>query len=315
MTMIEIDNLTHDYVTGILQRRRWRALDGVSLSVQRGEVLGLLGPNGAGKTTLFKALLGLIRPTAGRLCVEGRDACRIEWKGRLGYLPEQPSFYEHLTAHELLLYSGLLSGLDRTEAARRATHLLDEVSLAGAARWPLRKFSKGMQQRIGLAQALISNPTILLLDEPMSGLDPLGRKLVLETIRARRKAGATIIFSSHNLADVEVLADRVVLLAEGRMVDSGTVASLIHPRQAGLEVVVAGIAAPQLESLRNLATRIEATGDGASIYLSDDQRLTELITILHAAGGHLISVNPLQSSLEDWFLERVQAGNPPEFAD
>ncbi|MFM8393914.1 MAG: ABC transporter ATP-binding protein [Acidobacteriota bacterium] len=306
MTMIEIDNLTHDYASGIFRRRRWRALDAVNFRVESGQVLGLLGPNGAGKTTLFKVMLGMLRPTAGTIRVNGQDAAMTDWKRSLGYLPEQPSFYEYLTAREFLVYGGRLSGLAPVEAERRAIELLTRVGLREVAHRPLRKFSKGMQQRVGLAQALINDPRILLLDEPMSGLDPLGRRLVRETIATVRASGGTIIFSSHNLADVEMLADRVVLLAAGRVVGAGTVAALIHDRRTELEVVVAGIDEETRVRLGTFVARVEATSDGACLILDDEERLPALLEMIHRAGGRLISVNPLHSSLEDWFLERVR---------
>lgn len=232
MTKIEIENLTYDYSVGILGRRRWRALDSLTLRIESGEVVGLLGPNGAGKTTLFRSLIGLIRPTTGTIRIDGCDPARVDWKSGLGYLPEQPSFYDNLTAAEFLVYGGELGGLSRGEARTRAAKLLERMGLAEAAAIPLRRYSKGMRQRVGLAQALISEPSLLLLDEPMSGLDPFGRRLVREILGEARAAGKTILFSSHNLADIESLTDRVAVLARGRLIAHGAVSAIVGDRQA-----------------------------------------------------------------------------------
>lgn len=232
MMKIEIENLTIDYSVGFLRKRRWRALDSLTLGIESGEVVGLLGPNGAGKTTLFRALIGLIRPTAGRILVDGGDHLRGAWRAGLGYLPEQPSFYENLTAAEFLIYGGELGGLSRAKARGRAGELLERLGLAEAAAFPLRRFSKGMRQRVGLAQALINDPALLLLDEPMSGLDPFGRRLVREIMAEARAAGKTILFSSHNLGDIGELTDRVAVIARGRLIAHGAVSTLVGDQRS-----------------------------------------------------------------------------------
>src|SRR4030095_11352413 len=221
MHVIEIENLTHDYQTGFWRKRSLRALDGLSLRVEAGEVFGFLGPNGAGKTTTFKILMRMLRPTAGEARILGRPLDDLRMRARIGYLPERPYFYQHLTARELLLYCGALCDLPSDRAARRAIELLDQVGLSDSADRQLRKFSKGMLQRVGLAQSLINDPEVLFLDEPMSGLDPIGRREVRDLIAALRQEGKTVFMCSHILSDIEVLCDRVAILRGGRLAHLG----------------------------------------------------------------------------------------------
>lgn len=305
MAVIEIDNLTHDYRVGFWRRRPWRALEKVSLSAEAGEVLALLGPNGAGKTTIFRILIGLIRPTAGSVRILDCDRDDPRWKVSLGYLPEQPSFCNYLTAREFLIYGAELSGISRGLARSRAEDLLQRVGLIDDADRPLRKFSKGMLQRAGLAQALINDPDILFLDEPMSGLDPLGRRMVRDLIAEAREAGKTIVFSSHILTDVETLCDRVAVLHRGRLIESGRLSEILSAHGRELEVVVMGIDEEAFRRLRDLAAEIEATPEGARLRLPDDRPLPQVLEIVQQANGRLLSVNPLRPSLEDWFLREL----------
>lgn len=310
---IEIDNLTHDYPTGLLGRRRWRALDSLTLHIGEGESVGLLGPNGAGKTTLFRALTGLIRPTAGTIRIDGADPTGLAWKTGLGYLSEQAAAYDHLTATEWLIYGGQLAGLTGREARRRARLTLDRVGLAGAAGRRLRGFSKGMRQRLGLAQAILHDPPLLLLDEPMSGLDPHGRQLVRELLgelcqSADGQKRRTILFSSHHPADVELLAGRVVVLQAGRITADRPVAGLLRgsgsePLAEGFEVIVSGIDQTAIDQLRARGLVVAPCPEGFSLHLPAERRLPEALQIVHAATGRLVSVNPCRRSLEDWFLE------------
>jgi ABC-2 type transport system ATP-binding protein len=230
---IEIAGLVKTFRVGFF-RSRVEAVRGVSFEVCRGGIFGLLGPNGAGKTTILKVLMGLIRPDAGTLRILGRDARQPASRRRVGFLPENPYFHEYLTPRELLEFYGRLLGLGAGEIRRQRDELIERVGLADAARRPLRKFSKGMLQRIGLAQALLGDPELLVLDEPMSGLDPLGRRLISDLIEERHRAGVTVVFSSHILSDVERLCDRVVILHRGRKVADGTLDELVGP-DAGVE--------------------------------------------------------------------------------
>lgn len=306
MAMIEIENLTHDYRSGF-GRRRWRALDALTLRIEAGGVVGLLGPNGAGKTTLFRALLGLITPTSGKIRIDGQPPTAVEWKRRLGYLPEQPALYDQLTAREFLVYAGRLSGMGPAPAATQAAAQLDRLALATVADRPLARLSKGMRQRVGLAQALLGDPSLLLLDEPMSGLDPLGRRLVRDLIGVARTAGTTIVFSSHHLSDVELLADEVVVLAGGRLRARMAVADLRCARPTALEVIVTGIEPATIERLADFGpvTATSSAGGLVTLQLGDDRPLPALMALLDQAGGRLVSVNPLPPPLEDWFLSHL----------
>jgi ABC-2 type transport system ATP-binding protein len=307
MTVIEIENLTHDYQTGFWSKRSLRALDGLSLRVEAGEVFGFLGPNGAGKTTTFKILMRMLRPTAGEARILGRPLDDLRMRARIGYLPERPYFYPHLTALELLLYCGALCDLPRDRAARRATELLDQVGLSDSADRRLRKFSKGMLQRVGLAQALINDPEVLFLDEPMSDLDPLGRREARELIAGLRACGKTIFFSSHILTDVEAMCDRVAILNRGRLVESGRLSEILKTRSNEIEAVVSGVNEEILAALRRFALEVTPTPGGARVRLAHDHELARLLAVAHEAGGRLVSVNPARESLEDLFVREVGA--------
>ncbi|MEY4167871.1 MAG: putative transporter ATP-binding protein YxlF [Acidobacteriota bacterium] len=308
---IEVENLTHDYRVGLFRHRRRRALESVSFSVDEGTVLGLLGPNGAGKTTVFRSVLGLIRPTAGVVRVGGFAPATAAWKSALGYLPENPVQFEHLTTLEFVTSGGRLCGLDRREVEERARILLQRMGIAPVARQLLRHLSKGLRQRVGLAQALINRPRVLLLDEPMSGLDPLARRLVRSLLVEARASGTTIIFSSHNLVEVETLADQVVLLIGGRVTAAGMVATILRGRRAGLEVVAAGVDPARSGRLAAIAPDADLTGGTIRLHLPDDGLLPEVVAVVQAGGGHIISVESPRRSLEEWYIERMAEVSPP----
>jgi ABC-2 type transport system ATP-binding protein len=302
---IEIDGLTKDFVIGFARRRRVRALDALSLRVARGEVFGFLGGNGAGKTTTIKLLLGLMFPTAGTARICGHDIRDIGMHARIGYLPEQPYFYDYLTARELLEYCAQLFGYDGAERARRATALLSRVELDERA-WdrPLRRFSKGMLQRVGLAQALVNDPDVVFLDEPMSGLDPIGRRHVRDLIASLRAGGTTVFFSSHILSDIEVLCDRVAILRKGRLAHLGRLDDLRRSLGAPghLELTVAGGAVDDLR--RAVAATVDnahvtVTPAGARIEVSDERDVDAALAAARRAGARLVSVQPVRVLLED----------------
>jgi ABC-2 type transport system ATP-binding protein len=306
---IEIDNLTQDYLIGFWRRRPVRALDGLSLRVEAGEVFGFLGPNGAGKTTTFKILTRLIRPTSGTASILNRPLDDLRMRGRIGYLPEQPYFYDYLTAREFLIYCGALCDLPREEARRKTDELIKQVGLSESADKQLRKFSKGMLQRIGLAQALINDPEVLFLDEPMSGLDPLGRREVRNMIGGLRARGKTIFFSSHILTDVEAMCDRVAILNCGRLIETGKLSEILKTRNNEIEAIVSGVSEPALAELRGFALEVTPTPAGARIRLTNDLALDRLLAVTHLAGGRLVSINPVRESLEELFVREINQTN------
>ena len=240
MFAIRTESLTKDFSIGFWRPRPYRALDSLNLEVATGETFGFLGPNGAGKTTTLKLLMQLIYPTSGHAEILERPVGDVDVKRRIGYLPESPYFYDYLTAEELLDYFARLFGYDSAERRRRVSALLDQVGIAAERRLPLRKFSKGMIQRVGIAQALINDPEVVFLDEPMSGLDPLGRRDVRNLILSLRDRGCTVFFSSHVLSDAEALCNRVAVLAGGRLVANGRISDLQAFDIRGWELIVSG---------------------------------------------------------------------------
>jgi ABC-2 type transport system ATP-binding protein len=308
---IETRELTKDYKVGFWRPRPYRALDRLSLSVEPGEVFGFLGPNGAGKTTTLKLLNQLIFPTSGHALVLGRPLGDVEARRRVGFLPESPYFYDYLTAEELLVYFASLFGYDPAERRRRAARLLDEVGVGAERRLPLRKFSKGMLQRVGLAQALVNDPELVFLDEPMSGLDPLGRLEVRRLILGLRDRGCTVFFSSHILADAEVLCTRVAILAGGRMVASGRIADMLTFEVRGWELVMARAPAPALAALAPRPSKVTRIAeDRVALELPASAAPERVLADLVAAGASLVSLNPIRRTLEDYFVEQVAVAEP-----
>jgi ABC-2 type transport system ATP-binding protein len=300
---VEINNLTKDYEVGFLRKRKVRALDGLSLSVERGEIFGFLGANGAGKTTTLKLLMRLMYPTAGGARILGRDVGDISMHARIGYLPEHPYFYDYLTARELLEYCAELFGYARQERRRRASELLARVRLEEKS-WDkqLRKFSKGMLQRVGLAQALVNDPSVVFLDEPMSGLDPIGRREVRDLIASLRAGGTTVFLCSHILADIEVLCDRAAILRRGQLAHIGRLDEL---RASGggraLEIVVSGADPARLSAALEAVegARVEATPGGARIEVPSEERVDEALRAARTAGASLVSIQPVGNALEE----------------
>src|SRR6187399_799847 len=246
---IETDELTKDYKVGFWRPRPYRALDRLTLAVEPGEVFGFLGPNGAGKTTTLKLLMQLVFPTSGTADLLGKPAGDLSAKRRIGFLPENPYFYDYLTAEELLEYFAGLFGYRGAERRRRASQLLDEVGVGAERRLQLRKFSKGMLQRVGIAQALVNDPELVILDEPMSGLDPLGRRDVRSLILRLRDRGCTVFFSSHVLSDAEALCSRVAIMAKGRLLTTGRLTEMLAFQARGWELVVSGTSEPAIAAL------------------------------------------------------------------
>lgn len=301
---IEIQNLTKDYEVGFWRKRKVRALDGLSLSVEPGQIFGFLGANGAGKTTTLKLLMGLIYPTCGTARILGRDIGDTSMHARIGYLPENPYFYDYLTAREFLNYCAQLFGQDRSARGRRTDEILARVNLEKKS-WDrqLRKFSKGMLQRVGLAQALVNDPLIVFLDEPMSGLDPVGRREVRDLIASLRAQGKTVFMCSHILSDIEVLCDNVAILKAGRLAHAGSLDELRARESALIEVIVAGPDAATMNQQLGSTGKVTTTASGLRIEVADEKEVDEVIAALRKANGKLVSVQPVRQSLEELFLE------------
>jgi ABC-2 type transport system ATP-binding protein len=297
--------VTKSYPTGHLGRARTRVLGPLDLDVRRGEILGFLGANGAGKTTTLKVVLGLVHHDGGTIEVLGVPHDRMSWRSQIGYLPEQPYFYDYLTGAEFLRYIGSLFGLGRRERDERAQVLLKKVGLADAAGMPLRRFSKGMLQRIGLAQALVNDPDFLLLDEPMSGLDPLGRRLVRNIILEERARGRTVLFSTHILSDAETLCDRVALLKAGRLVGVGRLDEILGVDVSHMEVLASGVPDDLIAALGIAAVR---TGERCRLEV-EEGALGSVLERLVARGVRILTVQPVRQSLEELFLR--EAGSSP----
>lgn len=301
MPILRFENVAKTLPHGFWLRRK-PVLHDVTLSVRAGEVYGFLGPNGAGKTTSMKCLLGLLRPDAGVVEIFGRPGADPNARHKLGYLPEHPYFYPHLTGRELVEYFGRLFGIPAPERRRRADELLDLVGMTASAQQPIRQYSKGMMQRIGLAQALINDPELVVLDEPMSGLDPIGRSEIKDIIQGLKDKGATVFFSSHILADAEALCDRVGLLFEGRIIRESAVDDLLEERVEHWDGACEGVAA---EALPGFATRA-VQGDRLYFRLLDEPHLQRWIDGVRDAGGRVVAVAPHRVTLEEYFVAAVK---------
>ena len=308
MAAIEISGLSKDYSLGFWRKRPFRALDRLSLKVERGEVFGFLGPNGAGKTTTLKLLTGLIFPTEGTATILGHPVGEPETFLRVGYLPENPYFYDYLTPQELLDYFARFFPLTTEERQRRRDAVLDQVGLAEFRHRPLRKFSKGMLQRVGIAQAILHEPEIVLLDEPMSGLDPVGRHEVRELILQLKAAGKTVFFSTHILSDAEALCDRVAILNRGKLVGVGQLSELLQ-RQAVYEAVLECSSPEALSRLQALAAKPPLVSGGQCRIEIPEKNLREFLALCQSDGLSLISLNPVRLSLEDYFVEVLRGSD------
>jgi len=303
--VILIDGLTKSFPSGWPGLPPVTALDGLSLSVHRGEIYGFLGPNGSGKTTTLKILMGLMRSTSGKAEVLGKPAGDVRARRQIGFLPEAPYFYDYLTAEEFLAFYGHLADLKPAGLDRRIDHLLEVVGLTEARTRQLRKFSKGMLQRIGLAQALIHDPELVILDEPMSGLDPIGRKQVRDLILALREQGKTVFFSTHIIPDVEMTCDRVGVVMKGRLMAAGRVDELVsHGHTQSVEIVCEGLNAGAAPDITGAASRVLQQGRRSLLVLPGPDRLEEVLASIRARGGTLVSVTPQKGSLEELFFKQ-----------
>jgi ABC-2 type transport system ATP-binding protein len=305
-TAIATDDLTKDYAVGFWRKRPYRAVDSLTLEVRTGEVFGFLGPNGAGKTTTLKLLMQLVFPTSGRAEILGRPVGDVAVRRRIGYLAENPYFYDYLTGEELLRYFASLFGFSSADGRARTSRLLDEVGIGAERRLQLRKYSKGMLQRIGIAQALINEPEVIFLDEPMSGLDPLGRREVRALILRLRDEGRTVFFSSHILADAEALCSRVAILAGGRLTASGLLGEMLAFDVRGWELVVSQVSPALLERFRSEIRRATPIAEGRyALEIAPDGSPERVLANLTAAGAQVVSLNPMRETLEDLFVRQV----------
>ncbi len=308
---IDVKDLVKTYRTP-LARRKVEALRGVSFSVERGQIFGFVGPNGAGKTTTIRTLMGLIRPTTGSATILGHAIPSRQARFKVGFLPESPYFYDYLTVGELLDLAGRLFGLSASVRKQRAGELIARVGLERAQSQSLKKFSKGMLQRAGLAQALMNDPELVVLDEPMSGLDPIGRKEVRDLIVELRDQGKTVFFSTHILSDVEAITDRVAIIARGQLQAHGTPNELVRKTILGIDVTVRLPAEIEPGELTAGADRVRRHGDELSLTLPADADVDAWLARAHTAGAKIVQVTPRHETLEDLFLREVALADEPK---
>lgn len=311
---IEIENLTKDYPFGFLHLRKKRSLEGLTMRVEQGEIFGFLGPNGAGKSTTIKLLIGLIFPTAGTARILGKPISDVTMHQHIGYLPEQPYFYDYLTAAELLDYFARFHELSETVRRERVSLMLKKVGLETARKIQLRKYSKGMLQRVGLAQAILHDPQVVILDEPMSGLDPVGRREVRDIILELKREGKTVLFSTHILSDAEMLCDRVGVIVGGKLRGVGAPDEIVGMKPAGMEILfefadrrpLSPTESGAPEKISNLQSKATRTGNRYRMQVKEEE-LYACLQQLCAAGAQILSVTQVKATLEDYFMHLVEA--------
>src|SRR5580692_7806848 len=301
---IQAENLTKDYPFGFLHLKKKRSLEGLTMQVEDGEVFGFLGPNGAGKSTTIKLLAGLIFPTAGNARILGKPISDISMHQDIGYLPEQPYFYDYLTAAELLDYFAQIHNFKATERRERVDRMLKKVGLETARKIQLRKYSKGMLQRVGLAQAILHDPKVVILDEPMSGLDPIGRREVRDIILELKREGRTVLFSTHILSDAEMLCDRVGVIVGGKLRGVGAPGEIVGMKAQGMEILfeLSGGGA----NAAGVIAKATKTGDRYRLQISE-QELYGALEQLRGVGAKILSVAQIKASLEEYFMNLMEA--------
>jgi len=303
MIAIDILGLEKTYSVGFWRKKPRCALRPLHLSVEEGEIFGFLGPNGAGKTTTLKMLMGLVYPTAGSAKILGMDINDPRMKAQIGFLPEQPYFYDYLTAGELLNYYAQLSGVASKERERKVREVLERVGLPDVIKVQLRKFSKGMLQRVGIAQAILHDPRIVFFDEPMSGLDPMGRREVRDLMEELKHEGKTVFFSTHILSDAEALCDRVAIIHLGELRSVGAVADLTSSIEGKIELIWHGQKVPA--SLKALGADCYVTGDTVRAVLLEGNQDAAL-EALRREQLRIVSLIPVRTSLEEYFVRKLQ---------
>lgn len=302
--VIKTVNLTKVFKAGF-RGKNATALEGLNLEVNEGEIFGFLGPNGAGKTTTIKILMGLIYPTTGNAWILDKEVTDIEVKNRIGFLPEQPYFYDYLTSTEFLSFYGQLFGLKGDKLRTRMNDLLTLVGLEGAANIQLRKFSKGMLQRIGIAQALINRPDLIVLDEPMSGLDPVGRKEIRDIILRLKDDGKTVFFSTHIIPDVEMICDRVGILMKGELVNVGRLDEIINAGVKYIEIIARNISKELIAHMEAMGFIVNETWERVSIIVKDENRVDAVLQMVMDGKGRIVSVAPQRETLEEYFMKKI----------
>ena len=303
--VISIEHVEKTFRTGFFYKKV-QAVKDLSFSVEEGEIFGFLGPNGAGKTTTIKMLMGLIHPTAGNLKIFGKPFDDISAKSELGYAPEQPTFYDYLTGYEFLNYYGKLCGVSSDDSKKRIPRLFEMVGLKNVEKLSLRKFSKGMLQRIGIAQAMVSDPKLLVLDEPMSGLDPIGRREIRDLILTLKKNGKTIFFSTHILPDVEMICDRVGIIVKGTLRKLGRIDEFLDVDTSETELCIRGLPENVINDLGVMATSFIKRGMLCYFSLPDHEMALKILNASTVHGGQLVSLMPKRKSLEDVFMTEMQ---------
>src|SRR5258705_8281011 len=300
---IEIENLSKDYPFGFLNLKKRASLEGLTMSVENGEVFGFLGPNGAGKSTTIKLLVGLIFPTAGTARILGKSISDISMHADIGYLPEQPYFYDYLTAAELLDYFARFHNLTAQDRKSRVERMLKKVGLETAGKIQLRKYSKGMLQGVGLAQAILHDPKVVILDEPMSGLDPIGGREVRDIILELKREGKTVLFSTHILTDAETLCDSVGVIVGGKLQGVGRPDEIVGVKSQGMEILFEADAV----DARSAAVRAKASKSGSryAVRVPEDS-LYAALDELRAGGAKITSVTQIKPTLEEYFLHLVE---------
>jgi ABC-2 type transport system ATP-binding protein len=304
--VIYTENLTKIYRSGF-RLQKVKAIENLNLEVEAQEIYGFLGPNGAGKTTTIKILVGLARPTNGKAMVLGRPVDDLETKRRIGFLPESPYFYEYLNAYEYLGLCAQLSGIDSHEQPRRIERMLNLVRLEKFAKMPIRGYSRGMLQRLGIAQALIGEPELVILDEPMGGLDPIGRREFRDIILNLKAQGKTVFFSTHILADVELICSRVGIILNGRLINSGRLDEILLSEIEGFEVIVKGLDRKMIKVIERFAAKVIASGENETyLEVISEEDLERVLAIIREIKGKVLSLQPKKKTLEEHFIDQIE---------
>lgn len=319
MAIVETTHLTKVYVQDVigveygrikirLKGRRVAALQDLNLTVNEGEIFGLLGPNGAGKTTAIKIFMGLIFPTEGNARIMGKPLGDRRVKAQIGFLPENPYFYDYLKGWEFLDYYGQLYGMDRRTRRSKIDEILEMVGLAQAANLPLKGYSKGMLQRIGLGQALLNDPRIVFLDEPQSGLDPFGRKEMRDIILKLKEEGKTVFFSSHILSDAEMICNRVGILYKGKLINVGYLRDLLSAKTKEYEIVASDLQEEMLKDLEAKCERVVVRKQDVMLCVRQKADAEQIVRTILAGPAQLVSYTPRQETLEEYFIRQIEGG-------